>query len=91
MSFGISFVVLLFSHSNKSFDYLPYSTWWFCRQLGTRESKDVTIEGRVQFDLFQVMSILFSFTWLVMDTLSLLLNRFICCVFICRLCKETTN
>ncbi|XP_027913140.1 DNA polymerase delta catalytic subunit-like isoform X1 [Vigna unguiculata] len=25
------------------------------RQLGTRESKDVTIEGRVQFDLFQVM------------------------------------
>ena len=25
-----------------------------CRQYGVRESKDVTIEGRVQFDLLQV-------------------------------------
>lgn len=25
-----------------------------CRQYGTRESKEVTVEGRVQFDLFQV-------------------------------------
>ena len=27
------------------------------RQLGTRESKEITVEGRVQFDLLQVLSL----------------------------------
>lgn len=34
--------------------YLTYQCLLGCRQYGTRESKEVTIEGRVQFDLLQV-------------------------------------
>ena len=32
-------------------------TYGYCRQYGTRESKEVTVEGRVQFDLLQVLFI----------------------------------
>lgn len=66
VSFGISFsfYFLILTHLTI---YL-IDTWWFCRQYGTRESKEVTVEGRVQFDLLQVMLILFCFNSLVMDT-----------------------
>lgn len=38
-----------------------YADYWFFpfRQYGTRESKEVAMEGRVQFDLLQVMLNLF--------------------------------
>ncbi|KAG5116909.1 hypothetical protein JHK84_043022 [Glycine max] len=39
-----------------------FSSRWY----GTRESKEVTVEGRVQFDLLQLLSILFCFNYLVL-------------------------
>lgn len=44
---------LVFSYVNKS--KLIMQSLYLSRQYGMRESKDVTVEGRVQSDLLQVL------------------------------------
>lgn len=67
-----------------------YMVFYLYRQYGVRESKDVMIEGRVQFDLLQVLfKNLFCIEKLLhLNVTNLFFNHM---PWWCRLCKGTTN